>query len=148
MTLAVRPSTGPGTRLTATVAQALMGAGALYGGYSLVDDAEGFGMDRAWLHDSPFEDYLVPGLLLLTVIGLGNSVGAALAIAGHRSWPAVAVLNGLVMFAWLAVETAIVRWQGGPQGALLVVFGASGVVMLLAGARGGGLPRLPSPSRR
>ena len=142
MTLVIHTHPGLGTRLPAIAVQAFMGIGALYGGYSLINDAEGFGMESAWLEHSPFDDYLVPGLFLLVVIGFGNALGAGLAVAGSRWWPVVAVANGAMMFAWLAVETAIVRWQGGPQGTLLIVCGLSGLVMLVAGWRAGGVATL------
>lgn len=142
MTLAMHSRPDLGARLSAIAAQAFMGVGALYGGFSLINDAEGFGMESAWLEHSPFEDYLVPGLFLFVVVGLGNALGAVLALAGGRWWPVAAVANGATMFAWLAVETAIVRWQGGPQGALLIVCGLSGLIMLVAGWRAGGFATL------
>jgi len=144
MTSAIQPRrrSSVAARWAAIAAQGFMGIGAGFGGYSLVDDAEGFGMEPAWLEHSPFETYLVPGLFLFVVVGLGNILGAALALGGQRWWPAVAVLNGSMMFAWLAVETAIVRWQGGPQGVLLIVCGVSGLLMLIAGLRAGGASTL------
>ncbi|MGE3962446.1 MAG: hypothetical protein AB7F65_12265 [Dehalococcoidia bacterium] len=141
MAVAIHPRDGADLRLLAAAPQALMGIGALFGGYSLIADAEGFGMDPAWLEHSPFGDYLVPGLFLFIVIGLGNMLGALLAL-GNRGWAAAAVLNGAMMFAWLTVETALVRWQGGPQGILLAVCGGSGLLMLGAGVRGGGVTAL------
>jgi hypothetical protein len=35
----------------------LVGIGALFGGYGLLDDAEGLGMRDSWLEGSPFPDY-------------------------------------------------------------------------------------------
>jgi len=139
MTLAVHSRSSLVPRAAATAAQAFMGVGAVFGGYNLIADAEAFGMDRKWLEHSPFEDYLIPGWFLLLAIGLGNLLGAGLALLGNRWWPVAALANGLVMVAWLTIETAIVRWQGGPQGALLVLCGGSAIVMLAAGTRAGGL---------
>ena len=40
----------------------VVGLGAVYGGYSLLSNAEGLGAKQAWLEGSVFPDYTVPGL--------------------------------------------------------------------------------------
>lgn len=57
-------------------------AGALFGGYGLLSDAEGLGARQSWLQGSPFPDYTIPGLFLLIVIGGGMLLTAVSAALG------------------------------------------------------------------
>src|SRR5690349_16570328 len=83
------PALSSRRRIVVAMLELFLGIGALYGGISLLVDAEGFGMKESWLDGSPFADYLIPGLFLLVVIGGGMLVAAALALAGSsRAAPA------------------------------------------------------------
>ena len=50
----------------------LLSLGALFGGVFLIVDSTGesMGFNVEMLEDSPFEDYLIPGLFLLVVFGV------------------------------------------------------------------------------
>lgn len=88
-----------------------VGLGALYGGGSLVADRSGagLGMPLELLARSPFDDYLVPGLTLLLVNGVGSLVGAALALARVRWAGALGLLLGAFLAAWIVLQ---VLWIG------------------------------------
>ena len=98
-------------RVCLGVLQVLIGLGAVGGGIGLVSDPSGanLGFHPEWLAGSPFSDYLIPGLVLLVVNGLGNVVGGVLSFTGRRFAGAAAVLLGLFMVAWIAVQ---VYWIG------------------------------------
>jgi hypothetical protein len=128
--------------------QAFIGVSALGGGYAVLGDAEGMGLSPEWLAGSPFADYRVPGLFLMVVLGVGMLAAAVLTLRGHRLWPAVALAMGVVLGAWLAVETAIIGLRGGPQVVLLVVTGIPALVMLAVGWRRRGLERAIDVFRR
>jgi hypothetical protein len=56
---------------------ALQALGAIAGGIGLVEEpVENIGMPLSMLEGSPFSDYLVPGLILLVVVGLPPLVAA------------------------------------------------------------------------
>ena len=127
----------------AVVAVALaMGVGALFGGYGLLSDAEGLGLEEAWLR-GPFDDYTVPGLFLLVVIGGGMLALAVLGAARSR-WSALGALAmSAVLAAWLVIETAVIGYRGAAQLPLLVLCGGSAAVLLLLGGRRLRRPRSP-----
>ena len=52
-------------------ALAMQGLSGLAGGYGLIADPSGeaVGLRLAWLDQTPFSDYLLPGLILLIVLG-------------------------------------------------------------------------------
>ena len=71
------PPSGPSRSLAVAVALA-MGFGAIGGGISLLRDAEGFGIQEAWLAGSPFSDYRVPGwFLALSVAACASRRGCS-----------------------------------------------------------------------
>jgi hypothetical protein len=88
------------------VLQVLIGLGAVGGGIGLVSDPSGanLGFSVEWLSVSPFADYLVPGLILLVVNGLGNLAGGVLSFAGKRFAGETAALLGLFMVAWITLQ--------------------------------------------
>jgi hypothetical protein len=112
----------------ALVFQAL---GAVGGGVVLVADPSGatMGMSVDALQGSPFGDYLIPGLVLLTVLGLGP-VAAVCGLVTRRPWSRPAALAvGVALLGWMGVEIWIVGYH--PRPPLQLIFGALGVVILV-----------------
>lgn len=68
------------------VLQAFIGLWAVAGGVGLVLDPSGasVGIPLEYLRNSPFQSYLVPGIVLFTVNGLGSLAGAAVSFAKRR----------------------------------------------------------------
>jgi hypothetical protein len=68
----------------------------------------GLGMSREVLEDSPFETFLVPGLLLAFVVG-GSLLGAAILEWNRKPIAPLASLGaGSVLLGWIVVEAAMV----------------------------------------
>lgn len=79
---------------------------ALGGGLGLIA-ANGMGMPLSWLEGTPFDSFVIPGLILLLIVG-GTQ---ALAVLGqHRRQPwcfAAAGVAGFGMVIWVYVEVAL-----------------------------------------
>ena len=134
------PDTAAGsmTMLDRSVAaiEAIVGAGAVFGGYGLLSDAEGLGARQSWLAGSPFPDYTIPGLVLLVVIGGGMLTAAAVTVRARRHAAAAAFGMAPVLLLWGAVETLTIGWRGIAQVVLVAAFViAPAVVLALYGAR-------------
>lgn len=95
--------------------QALIGLSAVAGGIGLVMDPTGasLGMSSDWLRGSPFPSFLIPGLFLLGVNGVGTLVGAVLSFRGHRYAGEVAALLGLVMIGWITIQVIVITSAAG-----------------------------------
>lgn len=115
--------------------EAFVGIGAVYGGINLIVDAEGFGVERAWLDGSPFSSYTIPGLALLVVIGGGMLAAAALAVRGSGLAAAAAVMMGAITLAFLVVETLVIGYQGADQIPLVAVIGIASLALIGLGGR-------------
>ncbi len=67
------------------------------------------GLPSAWIRDTIFSDYLLPGLVLLWVLGVGPFV-VAYGLLRRRlwAWPAGVGL-GTATVVWIAVQLLVVR---------------------------------------
>lgn len=103
------------------------GLSGLYGGGALLhlplDLLEGF----------PFTELRIPGLILLTVLGVGPLVVAA-GLWRRRIWArhgAVAISGALII--WIAVEAWIIDYHAKPP--LQLIYGILGVLLLISAVR-------------
>jgi hypothetical protein len=130
--LAVRPPTAR-TCIAMIAIELFIGIPAIPAGVGLIRN--GLGMPADWIRHSLFPDYAVPGVLLIILIGAGM-IGAAVVT---MRWPVLAgpagIMMGSVQVAWLAIETFILGWHGGPQGLLIAVIGMLAAALVVLGAR-------------
>jgi hypothetical protein len=96
---------------TVTALTALVALGALWGGAGLVLQPDGstVGAPLALLQYSPFQDFLVPGLLLFSVIGLGTAAATGLALLRHRLAPAASASAGTALIVWIAAQIYLLQ---------------------------------------
>jgi len=88
------------------VLQAFIGLGAVGGGLALVLEPSGsyLGIPLELLKSSPFSTYLVPGIVLLMVNGVGSLVGAAASFTRHRYAGETAMALGVFLVAWITLQ--------------------------------------------
>jgi hypothetical protein len=88
-----------------------LGIGALAGGIALVmrPDGSAMGFDTAILAGSPFADFLVPGLILGGLFGVGSLVVAAMGLRHQPLAPFLAFAIGLAQMIWIVVQLGIIR---------------------------------------
>ncbi len=100
----------PGIARLAVGLEVFLGIGALYGGsqFILAPDGHLMGMSAKTLADSPFRSYLVPGLVLFTVVGIGPFLAAAITVGRLRFAPAAAVAVGLTLMGWITAEMVMI----------------------------------------
>jgi len=91
--------------------QAIIGLGALVGGFMLVKDPSGsaLGVPLSFLEGSPFSDFLIPGIFLLAVNGIGSIIGAGLSITRNRFAQEIAIVLGAILVAWIVIQVVIIR---------------------------------------
>ncbi|MCU1445198.1 hypothetical protein [Cryobacterium sp.] len=69
--------------------------------------ANGMGMPISWLVGTPFDSFLVPGLILLLVVGGTQANAVLLQHLRHPWYLAAAAIAGFGMLIWIFVEVAI-----------------------------------------
>lgn len=107
------------------------GLSGLAGGFGLMVDPTGAHMEMPleWLEGSPFSSYLVPGIILFSVLGIVPLI-VAFGISAGRPWAWVGSLFvGVAVLIWLGVEIATVGYQAWPP--LQVIYGLVGTTILI-----------------
>src|ERR1700757_194733 len=96
----------PAAARFAIVLEVLLGVGAVFGGGALMLAPDGhlLSMPVSTLQGSPFSDFLIPGAVLFTAIGVGPLVAAALTAGRSRFAPPAAIAVGVVLIGWIAIE--------------------------------------------
>jgi hypothetical protein len=88
-----------------------LGTGALAGGAALVAAPNGsvMGFDTSILAGSPFPDFLVPGLVLGGLFGVGSLAVAVAGLRRARLAPFLAFGIGCGQMIWILVQVSIIR---------------------------------------
>ena len=86
--------------------QIFIGLGAVGGGLLLILKPSGaiLGLPLDILQNSPFSNYLVPGIILLLVNGLGSLGGAAASFQRYRYAGETAMALGVFLAVWIIFQ--------------------------------------------
>jgi hypothetical protein len=109
-----------------------VGLGGLFGGLLFVTDPSGgsMGMDAAILAGSPFADFLVPGVVLLLVNGVGSTAAGAVAWMGWRYTGQAGAALGALLVAWILIQIGTIGFFWAPPfQPLFLVIGLAEVVL-------------------
>ena len=122
----------PGGALALLILTAIQPVGAIGGGVGLVrDPVNNIGLPVSLLEGTPFKDYLIPGLILLIVVGLFSLlVFVGLLIRWKAAWwLSLAYGGGLVI--WIVSEVALLGYLPGAGIGLQIVFGLVGAAVVI-----------------
>jgi hypothetical protein len=116
------------------IASALLlfnGIGAIYGGWNLIihPDGSSLQMTPGYLQYSPFNNYLIPGIILFIANGLGSFVVIATLLFNYRKYPFLIILQGSILTGWIVIQMILVR----SIFPLHIVLGAVGLLLILSG---------------
>jgi len=112
------------------VIQAFIGITAIAGGLRLVSNPNGLpDFPIEWLINSPFSNYLFPGLVLLIVIGFGFVVSSMLNFLRKRHSGGMAALSGICLILYMIIEV----WFVGLRNILQPLYFILGVIVLIIG---------------
>jgi hypothetical protein len=111
----------------AVVLEVFLGLGALFGGGALILAPDGhlLGMPVTLLTGSPFTSFLVPGIILFSLIGVAPLMAAAITLRQQALAPLAAVAVGLTLIGWVTVEMVVLAGLGSLAWTLYLVLGAS-----------------------
>ena len=66
---------------------------------------------REWLAESPFTSFRIPSLVLLIAVGGSMFLAAALLLADVSIAPAVSLVAGVVLVAWILTQVAMIGYR-------------------------------------
>jgi hypothetical protein len=107
--------------------QAISGLG---GGAFLIADPTGetLNLSLSFLFNSPFPDYLIPGIILFTVLG-GYPLIVTAGLWRRKYWGWLgSIFLGIALLIWIFVEILIIGYQSEPP--LQLLYGILGMVIL------------------
>jgi hypothetical protein len=87
-----------------------VGVGAIAGGMAaIMDPMEPLGAPVTMLRNSPFDNFFIPGLILFTVIGLGNIFGAVTILFKSRYQGYISSVFGWALVIWIVVQCIMIQ---------------------------------------
>jgi hypothetical protein len=120
-------------RLLVFITDSIVALAAVGGGIALVTGLES--NDRIpleWLKGSPFDSYVIPGLILTVVVGGSAAIAVFAVIDSRTAGGIVSALAGTLLMGYIAVEVVTLN-QPSPWTPTEVAFLITGVVMVVAG---------------
>lgn len=105
----------------------LLAVNAFGGGYYGMSGAKG--IPTEWLNNSPFKDYVIPGLILFVCVGGTALVASIMVFRQHAQANKAAVICSIIVMNWLVAQVAIIGFVSWLQPAIAIV---AVVIILLA----------------
>ncbi|MGM0588078.1 MAG: hypothetical protein ACQETE_06685 [Bacteroidota bacterium] len=106
-------------------------ASGLYGGGALIGDPTGDALQlpTSLLAGTPFPDFLIPGLILFSVLGIFPLI-VCIGSWQRRTWAwPGAVLVSIALIIWIGVEIAMIGYASEPP--LQLIYGLVGIALLI-----------------
>ncbi|MFO7977269.1 MAG: hypothetical protein R6U64_01305 [Bacteroidales bacterium] len=107
----------------------LNAAGALFGGWHLMmhPDGSSMGMTVQVLEHSPFDSFLIPGILLFFFLGMFSLVVLGTIVFDHRQYPWLIMIQGGIILGWILIQMILLQTVV----TLQVGFGAIGLLLVV-----------------
>ncbi len=92
------------------ILHAFVSLGALAAGALMILSPQGnvMQMPLSMLRGSPFRDFLVPGIILFTINGLGQALAAVLCFTQHRLAAYCGAMFGLGLMIWIFLQVSFI----------------------------------------
>lgn len=107
------------------------GLSGIIGGTVLIIDPSGelLGIPIKWLEGSPFPDYLIPGIILASILGIYPLI-AFIGLLKRQDWAVTATRNlGFALIIWVTTEIIVIGYQSEPP--IQMIYGLLGLVISL-----------------
>ena len=98
-------------RIASIILLFIIGLGAIAAGYGLITDPSGkaIGIPIEYLTHSGFDNFLIPGIILLTVIGVTSIMIGIITIKKDRPYPILMAIQGAILAGWIIIQVILVR---------------------------------------
>ena len=98
-------------RIIAVILLFFNGASAVFGGLILIIDPSGKTMQLPFefLDHTPFNDFLIPGIILFTVNGLFHFFTGILGILKKKSFAFLTLLCGACLAGWITIQLIMIK---------------------------------------
>jgi hypothetical protein len=106
------------------------GISGLFGGLGLIIDptGESLNIPLGWLEGSPFINYLIPGLILFSLLGVFPIYITVGLLNQKLIYWYLSLILGIVVLIWIATEIIIIGYQSNPP--LQLIYGILGIAIV------------------
>lgn len=106
-----------------------VGIGAVFGGMAaILNPQKPLGISIEALKNSPFDDFLIPGIILFTIIGLGNIIAAIAIYFRSKFHCYISSVFNWALVIWIIVQVIMLRSVAAPH-IIYFIIGLIGVVL-------------------
>jgi hypothetical protein len=108
------------------------GIGAFYGGSGLIMDPTGdrIRLSQHFLEKTPFNNYLIPGIILLIVNGVFSFITVGTIILKYDRFYLFVAVQGILLTGWLLIQLMMIRTFYAPMHVPLL---SIGILLILSG---------------
>lgn len=102
------------------------GTGAVYGGFQLITDPSGskLQMPLSFLKHSPFQSYLIPGIILIMVNGVFSYITLSTIFLKKNYYPWFIIIQGIMLCGWILIQMILLQLFYAPLHATFLIIGA------------------------
>jgi len=120
-------------RIISVVLLCFVAVNAVAAGSLFIVDPSGskLGMGLDWLKYSPFEDFLIPGIVLFVFNGLLNILAASGVLFNWRHYSDLVIIQGMVLMSWIMLQVILLQ----DINLLHYLFAVIGFVLMVCGIR-------------
>lgn len=120
----------PGSLYLLLISLLFQGLSGLAGGIGILMDPTGdsIGFPNEWLQGSPFHDYLIPGIILFTILGIVPLIIFYWIQIRHKLAWYGALFVGIALVIWIGVEILIIGYFSSPP--LQLIYGLLGLIII------------------
>lgn len=93
--------------------QAFNGLSGLLGGFMLINDPTGGSlyMKLEWLQQTPFQNFLIPGIVLFLLVGVANTTGAWITFKKKKKRAQFGIVFGVILMVWIISQVAWIGYK-------------------------------------
>jgi len=98
-------------RIIAVCLLFIIGINAIVAGFLFIVDPSGIimGLTTDYLKHSPFQSYLIPGIILFMFNGILNVAVGILSIKKAENYSKLILCQGLILLGWISIQVYMVR---------------------------------------
>jgi hypothetical protein len=102
------------------------GTGAVYGGFQLITDPSGSKLQIpiSFLEQSPFQSYLIPGIILLIVNGVFSFITFSAIFLNTKNYQWFIIIQGILLCGWIIMQIILLHIFYAPLHATFLIIGA------------------------
>jgi len=107
------------------------GIAATFGGWQLMAHPDGSSLKLSldFIRRSPFDSYLIPGVILFISNGVFNFFVLLYTLRQIKNYSRLILIQGIILIAWILIQTLMVR----EINSLHIALGSIGILLILSG---------------